>query len=144
MPDRSQPVVVEQIIHRTVSDVWNAITDHSQMVQWYFDNIPAFEPTVGFQTSFNVKAPSRDFYHQWKVTEVVPENKIAYEWTFKDIPGDSLSTFEIEDHGDHVVLRVTAIGLDTLPGDIPEFDHESCLGGWNYFIKERLHQYLSI
>ena len=143
MPDRTHPVVVEHTFHRSVADVWSAITEQSQMVQWYFDNIPAFEPTLGFQTSFNVKAPSRDFYHQWKITEVVPEQRITYEWTFKDIPGRSFSTFEIEDRGDHVLLRVTAIGLDSLPEEIPEFDHESCLGGWNYFIKERLQAYLS-
>lgn len=143
MKDRSQPVIVEATFDAPITKVWKAITDRDEMIQWYFDNIPDFKPEVGFKTAFNVKAESRDFYHQWEVTEVEPLKKLVYQWSFKDIPGKSPSIWELEVVNDEVLLRLTATGLDKFPADIPEFTWESCFGGWNYFLKERLKNYLS-
>ncbi len=42
------------------------------MRKWYFENIPAFKPEVGFETQFNVQSEERNFLHKWKVTEVQP------------------------------------------------------------------------
>lgn len=66
------PIIVEQIYASPVVAVWKAITDIDQMRQWYFDNIPAFKPEVGFETQFNVQSQDRDFLHLWRVTEVIP------------------------------------------------------------------------
>jgi hypothetical protein len=32
--------------------------------------------------------------------------------------------------------------LQSFPGHIPEFKRESCLAGWQYFIRERLKKFL--
>jgi uncharacterized protein YndB with AHSA1/START domain len=78
----------------------------------------------------------------WKVTEVVPQRKISYIWKFRGCPGESSSTFDLFDVGRATRLRVTVIVHQDFPDDIPEFERESCLGGWRYFLNERLKPYL--
>jgi uncharacterized protein YndB with AHSA1/START domain len=82
------PIVVEQTFDATIDAVWKAITEIDRMRQWYFDNIPSFRPEVGFATQFSVTSDGRDFLHMWRVTEVVPLQKIAYDWRYGNFPGD--------------------------------------------------------
>lgn len=142
MTETPQPIVVEQVFGVSKATVWNAITDHGQMIQWFFDNIPDFQPVVGFRTQFNVNARERDFHHEWTITESIPGKKIVYDWRYTEIPGAAKVTFEIFDQEDGSLLRVTNEGLESFPSNIPEFSPESCLGGWNYFIQGNLKEYL--
>ena len=52
MSDAFIPVVITQQLNDSKEKVWNAITDHKQMIQWFFENIPSFEAVVGFNTKF--------------------------------------------------------------------------------------------
>jgi len=112
------------------------------MRQWFFDNIPDFKAEVGFQTKFNVQAPSRDFIHLWTITEVIPQQKLVYNWKYENLQGDSFVTFELEEIHNETQLTVTATILQDFSDEIPEFKRESCVGGWNYFIKEQLAAFL--
>lgn len=142
MKTSEPPVIVSQNFSQSLETVWNAITDVTLMRQWFFDNIPDFKAEVGFQTQFNVKAPSRDFLHLWTITEVIPQQKIVYNWKYKDLAGDSFVAFELEEVENEVKLTVTATVVKDFSDEIPEFKRESCVGGWNYFIKERLTAFL--
>lgn len=142
MINRKTPVIVEQTFENTIETVWNAITQLELMKKWYFENIPDFKPVVGFETQFNVSSTTRDFLHQWKITEVLPQKKISYEWTYDGIIGKGLVSFELSKALDKTKLTLTSEGLNTFPDNIPEFTYESCLGGWNYFIKNRLLDFL--
>jgi len=51
--------------------------------------------------------------------------------------------FELTGIGNKTKLTVTNIVTQDFDDSIPEFKRESCIGGWNYFIKERLVQFLS-
>ena len=137
------PVIVEQLFKKPVNLVWKAITELDQMRLWYFDNIPDFKAEIGFTTQFNVKAPSRDFLHIWKVTEVIPQKKITYNWTFKDCDGSGDVTFELFEQNSQTLLRLTNIVIEDFDDAIPEFRRESCLAGWNYFIKDRLVSFIN-
>jgi len=112
------------------------------MRQWFFDNIPAFEAMVGFETQFDVQSRDKNFRHLWKLIEVAPQKKIVYSWKYKEYPGDSIVAFDLMDLGDKTKLILTAKGIETFPQDIPEFSRESCEGGWNYFIKNRLKKFI--
>lgn len=136
-----KPIIVERNINTNLASAWRAITVQEEMIQWYFDNIPDFKAEVGFETGFKVQAPSRDFYHLWKITKVVPSKMISYTWNYTDIQGESVSTFEISEEKEGIKLMLTCEGLENLPQDIPEFSRESCTGGWNYFL-DRLKNYL--
>ena len=84
----------------------------------------------------------RDFLHLWKVTEVIPLQKIAYDWKYDGYPGDAFVVFELFKQDGATKLRLTVNVRESFPEDIPEFTRESCIGGWEYFIKERLKEHL--
>ncbi|MEM6721920.1 MAG: SRPBCC domain-containing protein [Bacteroidota bacterium] len=142
MKTSESSVIVSQNFTQSVATVWKATTDVSQMRQWFFENIPDFKAEVGFQTQFNVKAPSRDFMHLWKITEVIPQQKIVYNWKYEDLAGDSFVSFELEEIHNQTLLTVTATVTADFSDEIPEFTRESCLGGWTYFINEQLVVFL--
>jgi uncharacterized protein YndB with AHSA1/START domain len=142
MKKEEPPIVVEQVFDRPVSAVWNAITRIDEMRKWYFNNIPDFRAEVGFVTRFAVESGGRSFLHLWKVTEVDPQRKVVCNWKFEGLPGDSFVTFEVSGDEKSARLTVTTRVLEDFPEDIPEFSRESCLGGWTYFIRDRLKAYL--
>ena len=143
MKTTDPPIIVEEVYNRFIADVWSAITELDQMHQWFFDNIPDFEPVVGFEVSFDVVAPSRVFPHVWKIVEAVPNNKITYDWSSGDaFEGAGLVTFALKEEGNKTKITLTNKIVRDYPSDISEFTTESCRGGWNYFIKERLKGYL--
>lgn len=139
---REIPIIVEQQYNVPVTVLWDAITQLDQMKKWFFDNIPDFKPEVGFQTSFVVDAGERNYTHQWKIIKSVPNKKITYDWRYAECEGEGVVTFELFDDGDKSSLRLTAIGLETFPDDLPEFTRESGEAGWDYFIRQNLKKYL--
>ena len=143
MTESSEPIIVEQSFEVSPSLLWQAITEHSQMIQWFFDNIPEFQPAAGFKTEFNVRAGDRDFHHLWTIIESIPEQKIVYDWRYKDLPGVGKVTFEVFPEANGAKLRLTNEGLDSFPNDIPEFSRDSCQAGWEYFIQGNLQSYVN-
>lgn len=142
MSQEKNPVVVKQSFHVSVSHLWKAISELEQMKLWFFENIEAFNAEVGFETQFNVKSGERDFMHLWKITEVIPLEKIVYLWKYDGYEGASTVCFEtfISEKGS--CLRLTHTVTESLPRSIPEFTRESCLSGWKYFICDRLKSFL--
>ena len=143
MRHTDEPIVVEETFLVSKKILWAAITEHNQMIQWFFEVIKAFEPTIGFETQFIIEHGGRIFPHLWKIIHVEPYKKISYNWKYEGYVGDSEVSFEISEFKDKSKLKVTHQVLESFPQDIPEFQRESCLGGWNYFIKQRLKNYLN-
>lgn len=142
MKKSDKPIIVEQVFNTSKTDLWKALTDINEMKKWYFENLPDFKPVKGFKTSFNVVSNGRNFLHEWEVTEVVPGERIAYGWRFEGYSGLSTTDFYIKEEGERVRLILTVTVQEDFPEDIEEFKRESCIGGWNYFINERLKNYL--
>lgn len=142
MENRSTPVITEQSFNKTRKEVWKAITDPNEMRKWFFESMPDHAAEVGFETRFNVDAGEREFMHLWKITEVVPFEKLVCNWQYEGYEGNADVTYELFDEAEGCKIKVTATGLETFSEDIPEFRRESCVGGWNYFINQRLKAYL--
>jgi len=142
MKASDSPVVVEQTFNASKEKVWNAITVKDEMIQWYFPMIPEFKPEVGFETLFTVEHEGRVFPHRWKVLEVEPCKKISYTWKYDNYDGDGYVTFEIIEGCDKTRLQLTCTITEDFDDSIPEFKRESCVGGWEYFIKQQLRSYL--
>jgi uncharacterized protein YndB with AHSA1/START domain len=123
------PIIVEQWFNASVDAVWKAITDADEMRQWFFDNISAFEPKVGFVTQFPVTNEGRVFPHRWKVIEATPPEKIAYDWQYDNYPGIGVVTFELSREDDGTRLKLTYTVLEDFSDDIPEFERESGRAG---------------
>ena len=142
MKSTDPPIELEFRYASSITQVWNALTIHSEMIPWYFGNIPNFQAVVGFTTEFAVSSEERTFTHRWKVTEVISEKKITYNWSYDEYPGNSDLTLELAKVDSETILKLTLIVNETFPQDIPEFKRESCIGGWNYFLGGNLATYL--
>jgi uncharacterized protein YndB with AHSA1/START domain len=144
MTKRADPIVTERDIHASVEVVWRAITDGAVMPRWFFEQIREFEPERGFETTFVVHAMGKDYPHHWRVTEVIPNQKLVYDWLHPGFPGAGVLTWELTksaDGTDRTHLELTHTGLETFPEDDPAFTRESCQGGWTYFT-DRLKRFV--
>ena len=137
------PIIVEQHFTQSAARLWQAITQVDEMRQWFFNNIPDFKPEIGFYTEFEVDAGDRQFLHQWKIVEAIPEQTIVYDWSYRKYPGQGLVRFDLIPQAEGTLLRITNEGLESFPQDIPEFKRESCEGGWKYFIQGNLKDYMA-
>jgi len=143
MKKSDAPIEVVQTFEVPITRLWDAITAQPQMIQWFFDNIEAFEPVEGFESRFVVENEGRIFPHLWKITQVDPPRMISYNWKYEGYPGDSFVTFELTETGRSTKLQLIHTVTEDFPDNIPEFTRESCMGGWTYFIHERLKEYLA-
>jgi len=138
-----QDVVVKQNFEVSAEILWKAITEHHQMIQWFFENIPEFEAHVGFKTQFLIENEDRKFTHLWEIVEVIPNRKIVYNWKYNEYEGEGVVFFELVKNENGSSLILTNKWIGEFPQNIPEFSRESCLGGWEYFINGRLKEYLN-
>ena len=136
----TEAVVVERTFKAPVAQVWNALTDVEQMRQWYFD-LKEFKPEVGFEFEFTVDHEGVTYHHLCRITDVVPEKRIAYTWRYKDEPGDSLVTFELFDEGKNTRLKLTHTGIDTFP-KTPAYARKNFETGWTAIIGSELKQFV--
>lgn len=143
MTVKEAPVIVEQIFQVSKNLIWDAITNIEKMKLWFFEDIEGFKPEIGFQTKFNVISEQRNFMHCWEIIQVEPLQKITYHWNYEGYKGDSLVHFELFTQENNTLLRVTTEVIEDFNGVIPEFKRESCVGGWDYFIKDRLKNYIT-
>ena len=135
-------ISIEEQFNLPADKIWNAITNISEMKQWFFTNIESFKPEVGFKTQFKVNSQDRVFTHLWEITEVEPLIKIVYSWKYAEYSGDSFVKFELFEKQHSTILKVTSKVIESFPENIPEFKSESCKEGWNYFIKQNLKKFL--
>ena len=142
MKNTDKPIIVEQSFSVSKDRLWEAITEQSQMIQWFFEDMEAFKPEIGFETRIVVEHEGRIFPHLWTITKVIPHALIAYNWRYEGYPGDSEVTFELIKQENGTMLSVTHQVQESFPQDIPEFQRESCQGGRDYFIRQRLVSYL--
>ena len=142
MTSKEAPVIIEQTFQVSKNIIWDAITNIEKMKIWFFENIEEFKHEIGFQTKFNVVSGDRNFMHCWKITQVETLKKITYHWNYEGYKGDSYVYFELFTKENNTLLRVTTEVIEDFNDDIIEFKRESCIGGWNYFIKDRLKNYI--
>jgi len=117
----NQPIIVKQLFDVPVITVWRAITELKQMQQWYFPNIPEFQPEIDFETRFLLKNEGRSFTHIWKVKEVVLHKMIGYSWNFEEYSGEGYSTFELAKKDGKTQLTLKSFVIEEFPNDILEF-----------------------
>lgn len=142
MKSDEAPIIVEQTYQASAKAVWEAITQVDQMRHWYFQDIPEFEARVGFETGFDVHTEERCFPHRWRVTSVIPDKQIQYDWHYEGFPGACTVRFELDEENDSTTLKVTCKAQEDFPDDIPEFKRESGEAGWQFLLQESLKEYL--
>jgi uncharacterized protein YndB with AHSA1/START domain len=136
----AEAVVIERTFAASVARVWKALTDAEEMRQWYFD-LKEFKPEVGFEFEFTVEHKGMTYCHLCKITEVIPQKRLAYTWRYQGHKGDSLVTFELSAHGDKTRLKLTHEGLETFPKG-PSFARKNFVEGWTQLIGASLKDFV--
>ena len=134
-------LVVERVFDATVEQVWLAITTPAAMKEWYFE-IPEFQPAAGREFQFMVEHEGFKYFHQCRVAEVIPAQKLAYTWRYEGYEGDSLVTFELSAEGTKTRLKLTHTGLETFP-KLPPFARKNFGRGWGMLIGNSLPEFLA-
>src|SRR5262245_7842155 len=136
----NEPFVIERVYDAPVAAVWKAITDDQAIKQWFmpFEN---FEPRVGCEFEFTAEDKGITFVHHCRVTEVVPQQRLAYSWRYEGHEGDSLVTFELFPQGEKTRIKLTHAGLETFP-KLPSFARENFVAGWTSLIGDLLKAYV--
>ena len=138
--DATEAVVIERTLNAQVARVWKALTDADEMRAWYFD-LKKFKPEMGFEFEFTVEHEGARYHHLCKITEVIPQKKIAYTWRYAGEEGNSLVTFELFDDGGKTRLKLTHEGLETFP-KLPAYAKTNFEKGWTEIIGSLLKQYV--
>jgi len=138
--DVTEAVVIERTFNAPVARVWKALTDADEMRVWYFD-LKEFKPEVGFEFEFTVEREGTKYHHLCKITEVIPQKKIAYTWRYAGEEGNSLVTFELFTDGGKTRLKLTHDGLETFP-KLPAYAKTNFEKGWTEIIGSSLKQYV--
>jgi len=138
---KSEPFVIERTFNAPVERVWKAITDKNEMKQWYFD-IASFRAEPGFEFEFKGGNEERTYLHKCKITEVIPNKKLAYSWQYEGFDGYSEVSFELFPEGRRTRLRLTHSGIDSFPADNPDFAKKNFVEGWTQLIDQILKDYL--
>lgn len=136
----AEAVVIERTYDAPVTRVWKALTDVDQIRQWYFD-LKEFKPEVSFEFSFVVEHEGNTYHHLCRVTDVIPQKKIAYTWRYKGEPGDSLLTFELFPQGNKTRLKLTHTGIETFP-KTPAYARKNFEAGWTAIIGSELKRFV--
>jgi uncharacterized protein YndB with AHSA1/START domain len=136
----AEAVILERTFDAPVARVWKALTDVDQMRVWYFD-LKEFKPQIGFEFEFVVEHEGNTYHHLCKITEVIPEKKIAYTWRYKGEVGDSLVTFELFGEGDWTRLKLTHSGIETFP-KTPAYVRKNFEAGWTEIIGSELKRFV--
>jgi uncharacterized protein YndB with AHSA1/START domain len=138
--DLAEPIIVERTFDAPLGRVWTALTDVNEMRQWYFD-LKEFKPQVGFEFEFIVEHEGNSYHHLCRVTEVVPQKKIAYSWRYKGEPGDSLVSIELSPEGQRTRLKLTHSGVETFP-KTPAYARKNFEAGWTAIVGTELKQFV--
>jgi uncharacterized protein YndB with AHSA1/START domain len=136
----AEAVVIERTFNAPIARVWKALTNVEDMKRWYFD-LKEFKPEVGFEFAFTVEHEGFKYSHLCKITEVIPQKKLAYTWRYQGHEGDSLVTFELFADGEKTRLKLTHVGLETFP-KLPAFARKNFVKGWTEIIGSSLKNFL--
>lgn len=137
-----EPYIMERTFNAPVEEVWSAISDRDEMKKWYFD-LKEFKPQPGFEFQFEGGTETCMYLHLCKITDAIPNKKLAYSWRYDGYKGNSIVTFELFGEGNKTRLRLTHEGLESfIPNNNPDFDKKNFEEGWNQIIGTSLPGYL--
>jgi uncharacterized protein YndB with AHSA1/START domain len=137
---KDEPLVLERTFDAPVALVWKALTEVDDIKHWSFD-IREFEPRAGFEFQFYGGDGTTRYLHRCRVTDAVPEKRLAYTWRYEGYAGDSLVTFELFAEGRKTRLRLTHAGLETFP-TIAAFARKNFTEGWTQLVGSNLKAFV--
>jgi len=135
------PFVIERVFDGSARRLWQALTNKAEIKQWSFD-IPDFEPEEGFDFTFYGQKDGKRFVHLCRVTEVIPERKLAYSWRYENMQGISYVTWELFPEGNRTRLRLTHEGLEKFAYAGEPWARTNFEAGWGAIFDQGLRLWL--
>ncbi len=135
-------IVLERLFDVPTKRVWKALTDSSELKNWYFD-LRGFKAEVGYQFKFTGGHDKGiQYLHLCEITEVIPNEKLTYSWRYDGHSGVSFVTFELFEQENKTLLRLTHTGIETFPRENTDFALHNFEEGWNEIINNSLKNHL--
>jgi len=103
--------------------------------------LEAFKPEVGFEFRFTGGTKEKTYLHICRITEVIPGKKLTHTWQYDGYEGETFVTWELFSEGDETRVKLTHVGLESLPKD-PGFAKENFVKGWTHILGTSLKDYL--
>ncbi|PKP36100.1 MAG: hypothetical protein CVT98_09130, partial [Bacteroidetes bacterium HGW-Bacteroidetes-15] len=123
-------IIKRVIIKESASKVWQALTDKSQMKEWYFD-IPDFELRVGAIFNFYEPGGDNQFHHRCEIKEIVPSKKFSHTWTHPShSKGESLVTWMLNEANGKTEVTLQHEGIENFVDGGSAFAPENYELGW--------------
>lgn len=135
------PLVKEFLYDVPISKVWQALTSTEKLKKWYFPQLRAFKPVIGFKFEFD--DDNAGYQKEWIVTNVVEGKMLAHSWAYKGYPGSSEVIFDLFPENGTTRLSVTQTDLESFPKH-PHFQRERFSSGWDNLLGHNLKQLLEI
>ncbi|NHB68629.1 SRPBCC family protein [Perlabentimonas gracilis] len=118
------------IIKESAAKVWQALTDKSQMKEWYFD-IADFELRAGAIFNFYEPGGENLFHHRCQIIEIIPKTKLAHTWSHPShSKGVSTVTWLLSEVNGITEVTLKHEGIENFADAGPEFAPENYQMGW--------------
>jgi uncharacterized protein YndB with AHSA1/START domain len=118
----------------SASRAWQALTDNSQLKEWYFD-IPDFELKVGATFNFFEPGGENLFHHRCQIIEIIPNKKFSHTWTHPSrSKGESIVTWTINEENGETEVTLQHEGIENFADAGPAFAPENYQMGWDGFM----------
>ena len=138
---KNNPIIIEQLIDAKASDIWKAITNKDELSVWFFE-IDDFTPVVGSSFTFYTGGEEQKYQHICKILEIRDERVFSFSWKYSDLPGDSVVTYKLSEHGGKTMFQLKHEGIGNFPQNDPLFTRQSFLDGWKELIEISLKEYI--
>ncbi len=133
-------VTISRVFDAPVERVWHALTRPEALREWLFP-VSGFKPEIGYEFEFTVEHEGFTFIHKCRVTEAVPQQRLAYTWRYEGYEGDSLVSIVLSAEGKQTKVTLTHTGLDTFP-KLPQFARTNFERGWTALIGTCLKEFV--
>lgn len=134
-------ITLEQKFAVSKELIWQYLTDLDHIKKWWFSQIRAFEPRLGFVTRFSVHHEGEKYTHLWEVLEVVEQEKLVLDWRYANYPGRAYAQFELQSIPRGTLLIFTSDVIEFFPNK-KVFSRASALDGWKTLLQEYLPKYV--
>ena len=135
-------VIIKQRVNAPIDKVWNAITDRSQMKEWYFD-IADFKADLHTEFSFYEPGGENKYQHHGEILEVIPKAKLKHSWSYPEISKEkTIVKWNLQDEGDKTLVILTHKGLENFVHLGEEFSKDAFDKGWTEIVSIKLKNYM--
>lgn len=135
--------ITEAVICRAdAGKIWQALTEPSQMKEWYFD-VHDFELVVGNTFYFYEPGENKKFRHLCTILEIKPNQKFSHTWTYPELSkGKSVVTWNLHPQGEFTKVILTHEHLESFEDGGKDFDKDNFIAGWNEILHKSLMSYV--